>query len=426
MDRVNPSRFRRRDEGRNLLLPGAEHWELWSLAKEGEMPPRQLSDFPGPAEGMAGLKGDSVLALPSRDALLIPLWLTGKDRSLFAGLAALQLEKRGLLGAGPDGAYDVDRFKLRVVAEAGERTLIAAALLAEPLPLALCRPRAEEYRLMPDLFSLPADQVILWRELGQWVFCLTRGQEPVFLHALPAGTAWEGLISEVQCALLTLEAEQVLSPAAGALAWTSPSEKEKEQWGRVLGLPLRVQPPPPPRLEAESRSPLPAQVRLDRAGALRERKKGLLIRALTLAYLLLVAGLVGNCAWLAWQKHRLRAELTRSGPTADRIRQTAGRWDALTPALMPDAYAVEILFRCTRNLPEDGLRLVSFSQDGQSLLLEGEAKSASLAFAYVESLKKDPDLADYAWEMLPPKLLSNNSAQFQIQGTSRYESPHLP
>ncbi len=80
---------------------------------------------------------------------------------------------------------------------------------------------------------------------------------------------------------------------------------------------------------------------------------------------------------------------------------------------------MEILRQVVESLPPQGIRLTIFDVAPERITVEGEAISASHATKYFETVSQQAGMADIDWQMPPPALLPNNTARFQIVGTSR-------
>ncbi len=406
-------------EGSRVLFPGEQSWEIWALDPsstslvEGNCPPGQAG---------SRLRTNSILALPVQEVVVVPIWLATVDRSVMEDMLWLQLEKRGLVSRSRPG----EPVDFRVIARQDERSLLAVTVLRGDFPDELCVNRISDYRLSSDFLPLSGNQLFLWRELGRFVMAFSRDGELVYAQSLPPDSLFGHVVQEALCSMLALEGDGTLEAIQGVTAWGSFSQADLRELGRVFGCEAAQAPRPQPRLFERKRNLLPASVK---AGHQQNEEKKRNLRMLAGAgvlYLLLLAAALGQVGWLFWKKHGLESELARNRAEVETIRQTAQRWEALEAAIMPAGYPVEILYRSTRHLPAEGVRLVTFSQEPKQVLLVGEAKSSSAAYKFLDDLKKDPELGDYAWDMPPPKLLTNDTAQFRIEGKSKYAPSHKP
>ncbi|NBY66851.1 MAG: hypothetical protein EBQ51_07260 [Verrucomicrobia bacterium] len=82
-----------------FIFPGPEGWEAWSTTEDGVQcvgpveSPRKLGEFPS-----------SVVCLPSRSFLSVPIWIPVEEGIAPRELAKIALESRNLLGTNPDAA----------------------------------------------------------------------------------------------------------------------------------------------------------------------------------------------------------------------------------------------------------------------------------------------------------------------------------
>lgn len=408
-------------EGKKVLFPGPDHWEIWTAAPPALKP---LQESVALETAAPHLGKDSQIALPAHEAIVVPLWLGASDPSLFRDMTDLQLEKRGLLASGFESTAPL--YTLETVVQDGDETLVTAALLADGTPAALCQDRVRDYLLAIDLLPLPPNHCTIWRELNRWVFCLTRNGKAVSLQSLPSQAEWADLLQEIRLTLLELELEKVIFSLEGAVCWHPIREEDQLHWRNQISLPLEVAPRLPLALQSWRHPLVPLPVQASRSLERERHRSKRWLGAALAVYLVLLALLLGHCGILLWQRHSLRNTLAATHPKAEHLRQISDRWNALEDAIDPGHYPLELFYRCTRGLPAEGVRYVAYSLEDSDLLLQGEASNAALAFSYLEALKQNRDLAAYSWAMASPKLLPNNSAQFQITGTSRYAPPHRP
>jgi len=104
-----------------------------------------------------------------------------------------------------------------------------------------------------------------------------------------------------------------------------------------------------------------------------------------------------------------------SGPTQF-IRETEANWKALAPAIDSRFYPVEILLHLSESLPSQDVHITSYNQSARQLSLDGEANTPALAYQFAEKVKKNPGLQNFRFDMASPRILSNNHAQFRLEG----------
>ncbi len=131
-------------------------------------------------------------------------------------------------------------------------------------------------------------------------------------------------------------------------------------------------------------------------------------------YLVALFCAVGYLVWLHGKVAKLNEQIRAAQPQLDFIRTRKARWTALSSAIDPTRYTVEVLFQVQKSLPSDAIRITGFDQSKDGFVIEGEAPSANLAIEFSEQLKKNPELKDFKVETGPPSILPNEHAQFRI------------
>ena len=131
---------------------------------------------------------------------------------------------------------------------------------------------------------------------------------------------------------------------------------------------------------------------------------GLLL--LFLAYLLIVRFQVG----------RLDSRISRDAPRTEFVKATEAKWKALSPAIDPRYYPIEVILHLFDSLPSADVRITVFNQSARQISVDGEANSAALAYQFAEKVKKNPDLQAFQFELGAPRILPNDHAQFRLEG----------
>lgn len=130
--------------------------------------------------------------------------------------------------------------------------------------------------------------------------------------------------------------------------------------------------------------------------------------------LLLVLGVAGGrVLWAARELNALESEYRSLRADSEAIREVAVLWRQVETTVDPAFYPLEHLRAVSALLPPNGVRLTEFQWKDGKLRLTGEASDTTMAFAYAEGLKS---LKPFSWEMDPPNIQPNNSAQFVVKG----------
>ncbi len=395
----------RRSKDPILLCPSADGWEAWPSA-DGDAP-RTGQSIASPAEvhGPVGVMG-----LPSRYLQALPLWLVNVDPTVFPDMIRLQLERRGLL---PPGAA----MRWRIVTRNESRTLVLALVLDPDLPPDLLVESAARFEPAAALRPLPDKRAVLFRESDRLVLVCGTGGAPATIHALGDRELTPDVLFEIHATLLELDHEGVFPRPEAFVLWSDFSAAETALLRDQLGLAVESPPAPAPRAPGETWDFTPPAVEVARtARSGRQRRTGLVLLVAAI-YLLLAAVAAAHYGWLTFEHGRLSRDVEATAPTVDSLKQTSDHWRVLELALDPDMYPVERLHRASRSLPPDGVRFTLFEQRGAAFLIRGEAMNAPAAFQFKDKLNNDPDWAGYQWQMPQPRLLPNNSAQFQLEST---------
>ena len=113
---------------------------------------------------------------------------------------------------------------------------------------------------------------------------------------------------------------------------------------------------------------------------------------------------------------RLNRRIERDTPKTEFIRKTEARWKALSPAIDPRYYPIEVMLHLFESLPSEDVRITAFDQSARQVSISGEAKNAALAYQFADKVKKHPDLQMFQFDMAAPRILPNEAAQFRLEG----------
>jgi hypothetical protein len=397
--------------GAQLLCPGESGWALWQVWDSGASEGVALGEQAGPL--LSGSRqGTVVVGLPLGQIYLFPLWLQTADAALVGDMVLAHLEKQGLASARAGETV----FHAEVLLREEARTLVLVASLPVLLPDELILPKAESYDLAVRFRELPEDSLVLWRENGTLTVAATLGNRLVGGVALGEGSVTPSSIADLRCFLLAMEAQGVLLPIHRVVLWGSFTPAETGLLSQVLEVRCERADLPVPRLPQSRWNLVPQVVRDQAAVHLQTKQRRTLFGAAAAVYGLVLLVLLAQTGWLWFQVQKFQAKLSEQAPLVTSLRDTAARWDAVEEAVQPDFYVVEQLLHCAQSLPDEGVRLTKFETEGKRLLITGEAKNAPAAFKFAEDIKKQPFFASYRWQMAQPKLLANDSAQFQMEG----------
>ncbi len=172
----------------------------------------------------------------------------------------------------------------------------------------------------------------------------------------------------------------------------------------------------------------PATVKLNLAPEAWRKQRASLVRQKEWRRRLLWAGAAYAAAFLLFalyvaiirfQVGSYRKSIARDAPKVDFIRSTEADWQALSPAIDPHYYPIEILLHLHESLPNPDVRITVYDQSIRNISVQGEAPSAALAYQLAEKVKKHPDLQSFAFNLGTPRILPNDHAQFRLEGKTK-------
>lgn len=172
----------------------------------------------------------------------------------------------------------------------------------------------------------------------------------------------------------------------------------------------------------------PADTRLNLLPAAWRQRRTQLARQKEWRKRLLVAGgayaglLLLFCLYLLilrYQIGRLDRKIKNDAPRTEFVKQTEARWKALSPAIDPHYYPIEVILHLFESLPSPDVRITTLNQSARQISVEGEANSAALAYQFADAVKKNPDLRTFQFELGAPRILPNDHAQFRLEGKPR-------
>ena len=143
-------------------------------------------------------------------------------------------------------------------------------------------------------------------------------------------------------------------------------------------------------------------------------KKRLLWASAAYIAILLAFGLYVGA--LRLEARRLERRIARDEPTTAFVKSTEAKWKALAPAIDPHYYPIEVLLHLFESLPSPDVQITAFNQSARQIQVDGEAKSAALAYQFADKVKKHQELQTFRFEMTAPRILPNEHAQFRLEG----------
>lgn len=401
---------------RLYIVPGEQQWEVWAGADAASA--RFVKNVERPTE--VEKPEAFALALPAGEVVTLPIWLATTDRSLIPEMVAMQCEKRGVLNRSRgESVWDYSP-----VTQMSNESLLLAQLLPPTLSPEVCVETVEHFDLYSRFVHLPDNALVIWRELGTLTAVLTRNKTVVYSATLGDAQINEGVAARLFCLLSLAQAERWITTSLEVVLRGTFTSEDETALSSVLGLRTRREERPSPWIPATTSKLIPAQVRQ----ALDKRRKRIQTQRLVVlfasAYLAAIALWGGYVGWLALQARTIAARVNVTAPEVSQLRSTAIRWQELQPAINPDYFPVETLFRCFNSLPKEGLRLTGFVLRDNRIRLSGESTGSNsfrMVNKLLDDLKANPDLKEFSWNMPQPQM-RDATCKFQIEGTRA--TPH--
>ncbi|MFT7173290.1 MAG: hypothetical protein ACI9NQ_001510 [Paracoccaceae bacterium] len=423
----------------NILLPGADGWEIWTgsnaagfsqHAATGHLLALDVTGYPsGPIE----------MAIPVRQVSAVPFRAQTGDLALLGDLAAMQLEKNGIRPA-LDGGQLTDHF---VFGTSPEETHLTAIVMNPSSEGQLPRKSPQAFDISPRCLPLPTGKVVVWRELGRWIFGVGKPGQALYFQVLSGVQLDDRAGNEVRLALTQLQMQGLLPQVPDeAIIWTHGSAsdvrpEEIEAFGRGLGLAVQTSPKPAPTWPSPPSRLLPADVRAERLAKKGMRNRNLLIAALILAYIGLAAYLFLDLQKA--KKEAVQAKRDSSGISeeADFLLAHQSKWFELQPVVEDKFHPFEVFLGSYRALPntntERFIRLKKVSLINQfreidgdlrvarEVVLEGQADQEDQPKIPIFSgnLSDSKDLEAFRWD-IPPETIDRRSGKltFIFTGTA--------
>ena len=391
-----------------ILFPGPETWELWSIAPGGGESLCQSMAVPA-FEGNASKR---ILALPVACTYAIPLWVFAKNEDELRGAAQLHLEKDGLNRPEEPAGFDVEP-----ILDQGNRVLIRIDALAKAeVQLAEASPPPDVISLSPRLLPLTDRQIFVWRELGKCVVAITRNGKLVYHNVIGSPKFDMKSADEVVRWAKQFQFQGIVEAFQGIMVWGAAADGPEIKARTGLTVVLEDRPEPRFLPGAGSRI-VPQFVEEIRR---RERRKARIRQCLRAGGILAGLAILGFVASVLWSMHTQSALLDRIAslsPAAAEIEQIQQRWSEVGFAVDPDQSPLELML-VVHGLPSASqVSLTHFERSRERLDLKGRATSPSEALKFLGAISKSEELSRYRWTYTQPLIAQDGTASFEIEGT---------
>jgi hypothetical protein len=387
-----------------ICLPGEKSWDLWKQSSAGWQLAQSVAVEQG--GGPASFKNASVFGYPVSAAFAVPVRAATGDEDLLPDIVDFQLEKQGLKPETPVGRL----MDYRTVEREDTQTLLLATVLNPDIADDLPREAPQRFEVSPYLFYLPDDHLVLWKELGRIVFCVTRGDQPAYYHALSTASLTKETAPEIEQLLMPLYTQGIITEIKGIVLWTDAVEPgAADELTRVFGARVRSEPRPKPTVPQEISTIEPVSVAMGKIRVARLRK----IRNIALACLLGYLAVPGFFAVRYFLASRgvddLRRKVSSMRVQYGNVESTLRQWDAMDAAINPEKFPIELVNHMISPLYKEspGVRITSVeinrnvSDEGvqkSDITIKGEATAQPQAILYGNKISRSQALKEYKWD----------------------------
>lgn len=364
----------------NLLIPGADGWEVWTGSSATGFQQHSATEHMLALEVTGLPSGMLAMAIPIRQISAVPFRAQTDDLSLLGDLAVMQLEKNGTRPA-LDGGQLTDYF---IYGTAPDETYLTAIVMNQPSEGQLPRKSPGAFDISPRCLPLPEGKVVIWRELGRWVFGIGKPGHALYFQCLSSDRLDVRAGNEIRLALTQLQIQGLLKQLPdGVVVWSHGSSsdarsEELEFLARGLEMPVVTSPRPVPTWPAPPSRLLPADVRAERLAVRGKRNRNIMVAAGLAIY----AGIV---AYFYLDLQKVKKSAATAQKAADEISGEANllmahqnKWRELDPVVETEFHPFEVLLACQQSLPNTKdnryIRLKSASVVNQFREVEGDLK----------------------------------------------------
>ena len=409
-----------------ICLPGEQSWELWKQSAAGW----QLSQSIPVGGGPASFKNASVFGYPVSAAFAVPVRAATGDVDLLPDIVDFQLEKQGLKPEVPVGKL----MDWRTVDREETRTLLLASVLNPKIADDLPREAPDRFEVSPYLFYLPDDHLVIWKELGRLVFCITRGDQPAYYHALSTPALKPETAQEIEQLLMPLYTQGIITQLDGIVLWTDSVEPgAAEELSRVFGARVRSEPRPKPTLPQEVSSIEPVSVAMGKIRAAKMRRIRNIVLGCLVAYLAIPAFFVVRYVMAQRDVSDLKRKANTLQAMYGDVETIVAKRQIMDAAINFDKYPIELLNQILSPLYQQslGVRVLNIDIDRtvpdvgpekSQITIKGESNSTTgqSAILYTTRIKGSAALKDYKWDykVEAPK---DQKVPFQITGSLKTE-----
>ncbi len=404
-----------------LLVPGKAGWEVWMRSENGPFTLLRATEEASVNAVGALPSGDLIHLFPVRSYTALPFRAPSTDDAMFHDLAVMHAERSGLR---PDvsGGQLADTFE---VARESEESVLLSVVLRTPGDGDLPPRSAKEFDLSARAFLPAGDTLVIWKELGRWVFSISVGGKLLYSQATSSDEPEpdNALVAEIRIALAQLANQGLEIAPDRVIYWTDETTAPPDVLARAFGPRLSVEEKPAPVLPESRSRLLPADARAARH-AQQLRRRIIVGSSCAAAFYLALIGWLCYGLWSdSHETLRLQKQAHDISPLGAGFQSHVAKWGELGPVVEINQSPVELLFRVSKCMPTTGgIRLKSAEISPAEIKLLGEAMQPVPINQFGLALTKSDSLNDYKWEIQPPTQTAKGW-DFVFTGTSREAPP---
>lgn len=384
-----------------LIAPGETGWEIWTGTAAAGFTLKSATEaqLPGDLTDLAG--GELIQLFAVKSVTAIPMRVTSDDEALFPDLALLHAERLGIR-PDPMAGQLTDLF---VIEKEEDGTSLLSVFLRPPEDGDIPARTPREFDLSARALPMAGDSLAVWKELGRWVFSLSRKGNTAYCQAtsISSHAPDQALAREIRLALIQLSMQGIDIQPSKIFVWSSDKETSAAALTAEFRVAAEVAPRPAPVLPAIRSKLLPADVRAARKAALKHRNIMLAVAAVVLAYL----GVIGWFGYGIWKDvsrtKKLHAQAQEAAPDALAFTAHTQKWDELS-LIQEQNSPVELLLHIATCIPPNtGLRLRTAEISAAEIKLIGEASQPGPINQFSLNLAKRGELAGFDWQKPSPQ-----------------------
>jgi hypothetical protein len=404
-----------------ICLPGEQSWELWKHSSAGW----QIAQSVSAEEGATAFKTAGVFGYPVSAAFAVPVRAATGDSDLLPDIVDFQLEKQGLKPETPVGRL----MDYRTVERSENNTLLLASVLNPQAADALPKEAPQRFEVSPYLYYLPDDHLVIWRELGRLVFCVTRGDQPVYYHALTSDVLRRGTAQELEQLLMPLFTQGIVEEIKGIVLWTEAVEPgAADELQRVFGARVRTERRPAPAVPQEASSIEPVSVAMAKIRAARlQRIRKYVFIGLAL-YLAVPAFFAYRYFTTQSEIDTLRGQARQLESQYGSVEESLIKKQVMNAVTNADRFPIELLNQSLSPLYQQniGVRVTNVQIERKvedtgaeraTITIKGESQQSDrAALLYTTRIKGNQALKDFEWDF-KVEPARGGAVPFQLTGT---------